>query len=272
MKDLAGKVAVVTGGASGIGLALGQALGCEGMRVVLADVEADALSQAVAQLQARGIDASGIPADVTDAGQVGALAARALERYGAVHVICNNAGVGPGGVTWEMPESVWRWVIDVNLWGVINGVRSFVPLLVDQGMGHVINTASVAGIVGSPGMAPYAASKHAVIGLSESLKRDLELAGSPVKVSVLCPSMTRTRMNESSRTWPQRLGPMPPGGLEPGHPATRASYYERMRTGAMEPADVAQLAVAAIVEERFWVICNPDVEKRFASYCEEVLR
>lgn len=272
MRDLSGRVAVVTGGASGIGFALANALGREGMRVVIADVEKDALGEAVDLLRAQKIEATGIPADVADGQQVETLAARTVELYGGVHVVCNNAGVGPGGVTWDVPESVWRWVLDVNLWGVINGIRAFVPRLVAQGAGHIVNTASVLGILGSAGMAPYTASKHAIVGLSESLRHDLDLAGSPVRVSVLCPAMTKTRMNESGRNWPERLGPVPASGLEPGHPDTRAlEYYHSMETEAMEPAEVAKQVVAAITEDRFWVICDPDIEKRFSTYCKEAL-
>jgi len=266
MKDLAGKVAVVTGGASGIGLALGHAFGQQGMKIVVADVEIPAMDAAVKQLHHAGIDAVGISVDVSSSDSVDALAEATFERFGTAHVICNNAGVGPGGVSWELPQSVWRWVIDVDLWGVINGIRSFVPRLVEQGEGHVVNTASVGGLLASPGMAPYSAAKHAVVGLSESLKQDLQLAGSPVGVTILCPSMTRTRMNNSGRNWPSRLGAMPQERLQPGHPLTRDSYRDRMDNEAMEPDVVADLAVAAVLGEESWVICDPQFEARATEH------
>ena len=194
MDQLRDRAAVVTGAASGIGLALSERLLDEGMSVVLADVDPAALDTEVRRLTDAGATVLAVPTDVSDAAAVEDLAATAWSRFGAVHVVCNNAGVGPGGVAWEIPEQVWRWVIDVDLWGVIHGIRAFVPRLVEQDIGHVVNTASVAGLVGTPGMAPYSAAKHAVVGLSQSLRRDLELAGSAVGVSVLCPGMTRTRM------------------------------------------------------------------------------
>jgi len=270
LNGLAGKTAVVTGGASGIGLALAEALGARGMNVAIADVEESAIGEAVGQLQSAGVRASGVLADVSDGDAVDRLAEEVIASYGAVHVLCNNAGVAAGGVTWELPEQVWRWVLDVDLWGVINGVRSFVPGFVEQGEGHVVNTASFAGLVASPGMAPYSAAKHAVIGLSASLREDLALAGGQVGVSVLCPSFTRTRMNESGRNWPARLGPPPATGLAPGHPQTRARFLDRM-SDAISPELVAEQTVEAILADRFWVVPNPEVRDRYAALAEEVL-
>jgi NAD(P)-dependent dehydrogenase (short-subunit alcohol dehydrogenase family) len=270
MEDLDGRVAVVTGGASGIGLALARQLAAAGMRLVLADVEADPLDAAVADLRTGGTDAVGVLTDVSDADQVHALAEATVAAFGTAHLVCLNAGVAAGGISWEMPESTWRWVVDVNFWGVVHGVRAFVPRLVDQGEGHVLVTASIGGLIGSPGMAPYSATKHAVIGIAESLREDLRLAESPVGVSVLCPGFTRTRMNDSGRSWPERLGPPPADGLAPGHPLLREAFLGRM-DDAMEPTDVAAAAVDAIREDRFWVVPDADIGARLRAHLAPVL-
>jgi len=261
---------VVTGAASGIGLALAERFLDEGASVVMADVDPAGLETEAKRLNQAGARVHAVPTDVTDAAQMDALADAAWSRFGAAHVVCNNAGVGPGGVTWDIPASVWRWVLDVDLWGVIHGIRSFVPRLVEQGEGHVVNTSSVAGLVGTPGMAPYSAAKHAVVGLSQSLRRDLQLAGSPVGVSVLCPGMTRTKMNDSGRNWPvDRLGQPPIDGLQPSHPAMRESFFARMATEGRDPADVAAETVAAVVSDRFWVLTDPLVLERWQAELDE---
>ncbi|MGY1812601.1 SDR family NAD(P)-dependent oxidoreductase [Blastococcus sp. SYSU D00820] len=270
MRDLAGRTAVVTGGASGIGLALARTLAAEGMRLVLADVEAGLLDAAVAGLQAGGAEAIGVPTDVSDAGQVAALAETAVTTFGAAHLVCLNAGVSAGGVAWELPESAWRWVVDVNLWGVVHGVRAFVPGLVAQGEGHVLITSSMGGLIGSPGMAPYSATKHAVIGVAESLCEDLRLAGSPVGVTLLAPGFTRTRMNDSGRTWPGRLGEAPEEFLQPGHPQLREAFLARM-DDARSPEEVAEAAVAAVREDRFWVVTDDAIGGRLRAHLAPVL-
>lgn len=261
---------VVTGGASGIGLALGEAFGEKGALVALADVEVDALERATAHLEALGITATGVVADVANRAAVEHLREAVEERFGPVDVLCNNAGVGPGGVTWEIPQQVWEWVLGVDLWGVIHGIATFVPGMVERGRGHVVNTASVAGLVASPGMAPYAAAKHAVVGLSGALRQDLARAGADIGVTVVCPSITRTRMNESGRNWPNRFGPVPDAGLEPGHPETRQSYFDRMER-AMPPGEVARRTVAAVLAGRQWVVFDEELGRRYDEHVEGIL-
>jgi len=248
---------VVTGAASGIGLALARRLGREPMRVVLADVETEALGHAHRLLADEGIEVESRVTDVSDAADVEGLAAYTLDRFGAVHVVCNNAGVGGGGLTWEVPLSVWRWVVDVNLFGVVHGLRAFVPHLLRQGEGHVVNTASVAGLLAGPGLSPYTASKHAVVGVSEALHHELQLIGSAVRVSVLCPGFVRTRIVEAQRNWLARYGPPPALEPRPEEEATRRRLEEAITSG-LEPEAVAEAVRSAILEERFWVLTHPE--------------
>jgi NAD(P)-dependent dehydrogenase (short-subunit alcohol dehydrogenase family) len=257
-RDLKGEVAVITGGASGIGFAIADRLTREEMRIVLADVETGPLDRAVTRLREAGGEVIGVPTDVSDRDSVDALAKFVTERAGVPHILCNNAGVGPGAITWETPSSVWEWVIGVNLMGVIHGISAFVPGMVARGQGHVVNTASVAGLAGFPGMAAYCATKHAVVGLSQALQLDLELARSDVRVTVLCPGATKTRMNESGRNWPSTLGPPPPTGLLPGHPKTTESFLENFAATAADPAAVAEQLLEAVQAGRFWAVTDPD--------------
>jgi NAD(P)-dependent dehydrogenase (short-subunit alcohol dehydrogenase family) len=246
-------VAVVTGGASGIGLALARRFATDGMRVVIGDVEEPALETAVTQLREGGADVIGVPTDVTDPEQVEELARAAERRFGALHIACNNAGVGAGGLSWEAPLETWQWVIGVNLWGVIHGIRSFVPRIIEQDAGHVVNTASVAGLVAAPFMGPYNASKHAVVALSETLHHELALMAPHVKVSVLCPAFVNTRIGESERNRPAHLA------VE--HPE-RESVMRAALTGflanGLDPEAVAARVCEAVRSDRFWVLTHDD--------------
>lgn len=253
MQDFTGRVAVVTGGASGIGFAMAQRFAEAGAHVVLGDVEADALEAAGEKLAATGTEVLTLVTDVTDATQVQALADATVERFGAVHVVCNNAGVGGGGLSWETPLETWQWVLGVNLWGVIHGVRSFVPRLIEQPEGHVVNTASVAGLTAPPFMAPYNASKHAVVAVSESLHHELAMAAPHVKVSCVCPAWVRTRIFESERNRPAHLA-LPP---EPDREAMGEMLRVMVESG-MGPDEVAGQVMAAIRAERFWVLTHDD--------------
>lgn len=270
MNGLDGRVAVITGGASGIGRALADLCVARGMRVVVADVDSTRVRAVEAELRSRGADVIGVPTDVTDPAQVQRLADRTCAEFGVPHLLCLNAGVAAGGVAWELDERAWRWVIDVNLWGLIHGVRAFLPRMVDQEEGHVLVTASVGGLIGSPGMGAYSASKHAAIGLAESLREDLRMAGSAVGVTVLCPGFTRTRMNDSARSWPDALGAPPDGGLAPGHPQLREAFLSRM-TDAADPRDVAAAALRAVLAGEFWAVTDQEIGPRLSAHLAPVL-
>lgn len=261
MDEFEGKVAVVTGAASGIGRALVERFAGEGMRVVLADVERaalDAAAAAVADEFGAG-NVLAVPTDVRDDQAIDALAAATFERFGTAHVVCNNAGVGVGGLAWTVPADRWRWIVDVNLLSVAHGVRAFVPRMIDQGEGHVVNTASAAGLLTGPAMAPYYATKHAVVALSESLHFDLELTGATgVGVSVLCPGWVRTRIHDSERNRPDDVGEMPaPGGEAAEAAPGMRDVLRGLIDSGLDPADVADTVVDAVRSGRFWITTHP---------------
>jgi NAD(P)-dependent dehydrogenase (short-subunit alcohol dehydrogenase family) len=252
MDDFQGKVAVVTGAASGIGRALVDRFAREGMRVVLADVERAALDAAAGEL-ADDVGADNVlavPTDVRDETAVDALAAATFDRFGTAHVVCNNAGVGVGGITWTVPADRWRWIVEVNLLSVAHGIRAFVPRMIEQGEGHVVNTASAAGLLTGPGMAPYYATKHGVVALSESLHFDLQIVGAPVGVSVLCPEWVQTRIHEAERNRPDDVREMP--GTSEEAEGMR-SMIQGLVDNGKDPADVADMVLDAIRTGRFWI-------------------
>ena len=258
MKDLSKRVAVVTGAASGIGYALAERFADEGMRVVLADVEEKALAMASEKLAARGAAALAVRTDVANPADVQALAEATLARFGAVHVLCNNAGVG-GDVApvWELPLDSWRWVLDVNFWGVVHGVRTFVPIMLRQDSeGHIVNTASMAGHLSMPLLGPYHATKFAVVSLTESLHYELALANAKLKASVLCPGFVRTNIMESERNRPAHLRTaVPPAEVSQ---ALRSAFQSVVAAG-IAPSVVAERVLEAIREERFYVFPHPEM-------------
>jgi NAD(P)-dependent dehydrogenase (short-subunit alcohol dehydrogenase family) len=256
VRRLSGRVAVITGAASGIGRAMAGRFAAEGMRVVLADVEEAALDLAVSGLRDAGAAAVGVRTDVSQAADVQALADRALSEFGAVHVLCNNAGVGGGTDFAKIPLDVWEWVLGVNLWGVIHGCRTFLPLLLEQDEGHIVNTSSMAALNGHPlGLAPYAVSKFGVLGLSQNLFFELAATGADhVGVSVLIPGLTRTRIFESARNKPQTLTATPPSSFVASSMAALAPVW----ADAMAPERVADVVADAIRLQRFWVLPYPE--------------
>ncbi len=256
MRELRDRVAVVTGGASGIGRGMAEAFAEAGTKLVLADVEAEPLERTTRELAAGGADVIGVVCDVSKPDSLEALRDRTLSQFGAVHVLCNNAGVaGAGGVPlWEASLDDWSWVLGVNLMGVVHGVRSFVPAMIEQGTpAHVVNTASMAGLL--HGMGIYGVSKHAVVALSESLFTELKGRNQPIGVSVLCPGWVRTRILESERNRPEapRLAP---GQLAP-EAETMRKIVEGLIQSGLDPAVVGRLVVDSIQHERFYVLPHP---------------
>ena len=267
MRELAGRTAFVTGGASGIGFALGQAFAEAGMSVVLADIERDALEAAVERLRGLGPGVRGVACDVTDPANVERAAQASYEAFGNVHVVCNNAGVAGGSGIDTISLDTWRWVLDVNLMGVLHGVRAFLPHIRAHGEGgHIVNTASMAGLLSGFGLSPYTASKFAVVSMSEGLATQLKPLG--IGVSVLCPGFVRTRIAESGRNRPERYGPR--RTPDPASPAgaLAAQIAELVQSG-LEPSDVAARVLTAIREDELYVFTHPEmraeVEERFAS-------
>jgi NAD(P)-dependent dehydrogenase (short-subunit alcohol dehydrogenase family) len=262
MKELAGRVAVVTGGAGGIGAALGERLAREGMTVVLADVDSGPLSTVTDGLRGRGLDVVGIPCDVADYASVGELRDRVVEDYGGVHLLCNNAGIGAGaeGAMWEHELNDWRWAIDVNVYGVIHGINAFVPAMVASGSeGHVVNTSSGNGGV-SPlrGTPQYAVTKGAVVTLTECLYAQLRDAGSKVSASVLLPGphMLRTGIFTSWRVRPAALAKTRP--RQSPYPTVEDIEAQMEAAGIevhyTEPSDVADQVVCGVRDDRFWIM------------------
>jgi NAD(P)-dependent dehydrogenase (short-subunit alcohol dehydrogenase family) len=267
MRELGGKTAFVTGGAGGIGLALGRAFAQAGMNVMLADIETETLAAAVKSLENSGPVIRGVACDVADPSSLERAAKAAFEAFGDVHVVCNNAGVAAGGGIDNISLDNWRWVLDVNLMGVLHGIRTFLPHIRGHGEGgHIVNTASMAGMANGLGFSPYAASKFAVVSMSEGLAVQLKPLG--IGVSVLCPSFVRTGIGESGRNRPQRYGPTQP--LDPASPAAAmvAEIAMRLQAG-LEPAAVALRVLDAIRNDELYVFTHPnmrdEVEGRFAA-------
>lgn len=259
MKEFEGKVAVITGAASGIGRAIAERCAQEGMKVVLADIEERALATAEAELRAENADVLSVVTDVSKAGDVDALAQRTVDTYGAVHLLCNNAGVGAGAAVWESTINDWEWVLGVNLWGVIHGLRSFVPIMLEQGTeGHIVNTASVAGLTSFHGGAAYHATKHAVVALSEKLYYDMVMQGARIGVSVLCPGWVKTQIMDSERNRPQELQNDPSQVvLTPEMEAVVEQYRQECEAG-MAPAKVADMVFQAVRDGRFYILTHPE--------------
>ena len=254
MQELTGRTAVVTGAGSGIGRALAVAFAREGMRVAVADVESAAASETVALIEqeVEGAEVTANRCDVSNAEEVDALADAVFDRWGGVHVLCNNAGVFVGGVIWDRPVADFEFVLGANLWGILNGIRAFVPRMIEQGdEGHVVNTSSVAGLFGAPFEAPYAVSKFAAFAATESLAQDLAATGSRLKASVLCPGMIKTNIVDSDRN-------------RPDHLATAFTEDQKFVTGYLDdvvsrglaPSEVARMVIDGIRDETFLIFTH----------------
>ena len=273
MKEFQGKVAVVTGAASGIGRALAERCAKEEMKVVLADIEEQALMQASRDLAAQGAQVLAVPTDVSQAGEVETLARKAFETYSAVHLLFNNAGVGAGKSAWESSLADWEWVLGVNLWGVIHGIHFFVPRMLEQrSEGHIVNTASMAGLTYGPGQSIYKVSKHGVVSLSETLYYELALRGASLKVSVLCPGLVSTNILDAQRNRPARL--QDASVEEPLSPQAEAvvQRFQQAVREAMPPGQVADIVFEAIREERFYILTHPTWKGAIQIRMEDILQ
>jgi NAD(P)-dependent dehydrogenase (short-subunit alcohol dehydrogenase family) len=266
MKDLKGKVAVVTGAASGIGRELALACAAEGARLAIADVDEKGLAE-TARLLPPGCESIQVRCDVSKALDLEALAERTYERFGAANVVFNNAGVAVAGPVWSAPLDEWKWVLDVNLMGVVHGIHAFVPrMLAAKTEGHIVNTASVAGLLSVPGSGVYCASKHAVVSLSECLHHDLRMAGSNIGVSVLCPAWVATGIADSERNRPAELGERNP---------LAGPYEENVRkavaSGKLSAAEVARITVDAVKANRFYVLPHQKIKASIEQRMRDIL-
>jgi NAD(P)-dependent dehydrogenase (short-subunit alcohol dehydrogenase family) len=271
MKEFAGRVAVITGAGSGFGREFARIGARLGMKLALADVQSDALAATVAELQGQGATVFGERTDVSRAADVERLGARTVDAYGAAHLVFNNAGVAVGGLAWENSVRDWEWVLGVNLWGVIHGVRVFTPILLAQDEPtHIVNTASVAGLVNVQMMGAYNVSKHGVVSLSETLYHDLRLVGSKVGVSVLCPAFVPTGINASERNRPTEMAnDAPPTASQA---ALKAQLDKAVASGKISAAQVAEATFEAVREDRFYVITHermmPSIELRLQDVAQ----
>jgi NAD(P)-dependent dehydrogenase (short-subunit alcohol dehydrogenase family) len=270
MKDFSGRVAVVTGAASGIGKSYATRCARAGMKVVLADIEEAALAKVEAEFNANGISVLAVRTDVSKASSVQALADRTLEKFGSIHLVFNNAGVVDTlGLLWERPMKDWEWVMDVNYWGVVHGIRTFTPLILAQNEeGHIVNTASIAGLI-TASLGIYSVTKHAVVSLSEALYFDLQKVHAKIGVSVVCPSWVQTNIMTSNRNRPDALQtPLRP--LSSEEQETGAAIAALIESGA-SPDMIAECTFEAIVKNQFYVVTQPETKMAIKSRMEAIL-
>ncbi|MES2105155.1 MAG: SDR family oxidoreductase [Pseudomonadota bacterium] len=260
MKNFKDRVAVITGGGSGFGREFANIGARLGMKLVLADVQQDALDKAKAELEAQGAQVLAMRCDVRHAAEVQALADATMQRFGAVHLVFNNAGVGSGGLVWENTQADWEWVLGVNLWGVIHGVRIFTKLMLEcaktdpEYEGHIVNTASMAGLLNAPTMGVYNVSKHAVVSLSETLYQDLDLVEAPIGASVLCPYFVPTGISQSQRNRPDDVAAAAPTASQR---AAQAMSDKAVSSGKVSAVDVAEMTFNAIRDKQFYIYSHP---------------
>ena len=270
MDRLEGRVAVITGAASGIGLALAERFAAEGMKVVMADVEQAALAAAASDMRAKAPAVRAVRVDVSRAEDVERLAAETYAAFGAAHVVCNNAGVAVIGAVHEHSLADWQWVLGVNLWGVIHGVRAFVPRMLAGGdEGHIVNTASMAGLTTAPFMSVYDVTKHGVVALSEAMFKEFELTGAPIGVSVVCPGLINTNIMRSSRNRPPEFAET--GKAGPAAEAFGQALGDRLTRG-YPPSGVAEQVVRGIREKRFYVVpAQPEVREAARLRAQDII-
>ncbi len=256
MQDLQGKTAVITGAASGMGRAFANRFARAGMNIVLSDIEAPRLDEAVAEVAAHGTTVIGQVTDVADGDAVDELADRAFGELGGVHLLCNNAGVAESPNPDFISMGAWEWVMNVNFWGVVHGHRAFLPRMIEQGVGHVVNTASMAGHL--PGHSPYTASKWAVVGITHGLYNTMATEKTGIGVSCLCPGWVRTDIAEAARNQPESAAP--PALYEPTAQQLAArDFVKAALDGGMEPDEVADLVHDAVTGDRFWIFTDMDM-------------
>lgn len=266
MKELKGKVAVVTGAGSGLGRAMACAFAAEGMGLALGDVDLEGLRETAETCGGRIFT---MRCDVSQAAEVERLRDATLEALGTVHVVCNNAGVSPLGAAWELGVADWQWILGVNLWGVIHGVRAFAPALIAQNEGHIVNTASVAGLISPPGMGAYNVTKHAVVALSETLYHDLRERKSKVGVSVLCPAYVPTGIADSERSRPKHLAASEKSRETQ---AKEAMVRKAVKSGKISAAEVAQAVVKAVKADRFYILTHEGITSAIRARMEDILK
>ncbi len=275
MKDFKNKVAVITGGASGFGREFANIGARLGMKLVLADVQQDGLDKTKSELAAAGADVIAVRCDVRHASEVQGLADAAMKKFGAVHLLFNNAGVGAGGLVWENTQADWEWVLGVNLWGVIHGVRIFTPLMLECAkkdkdyQGHIVNTASMAGLLNAPTMGIYNVSKHAVVSLSESLYQDLKLIDAPIGASVLCPYFVPTGINQSHRNRPDDV--KSDAEQTASQAAAQAMSDKAVSSGKVTAQQVADWTFDAIRDEKFYIYSHPGALGNVQRRMEEIV-
>jgi NAD(P)-dependent dehydrogenase (short-subunit alcohol dehydrogenase family) len=267
VQDFTNKVSVITGAASGIGKAMAQQFAAEGMQLVLADIEHEPLLQLAGQLRAAGTHVISQRVDVSKPDDLDMLAARAYDEFGAVHLLCNNAGIlPPGAPVWKEPLSTWQWTLNVNFFGVLHGVQAFVPrMLKENHEAHIVNTASLAGLTTRPLMSAYNVSKHAVVALSECLHAELQLTTDKIHVSVLCPAFAKTRLAESARNKPEDVQ---------ADPSASFGFYDALRHVVEEgtpPETIVSAMMEAVRENQFWILTHPHLDRGIRERFESML-